>query len=136
MQTKRHRVLLVLGAIATLLLITNSASAQEDETPKKHLRSPAVASGVVGGESHDSYVIRADQGRIMTVQISWLSENDNRAEFTVSESPNFFTAEQVGFGKEDDDGKRWIGKVPKTQDYFIYVVAHPTARYTLNVTVK
>jgi hypothetical protein len=35
-----------------------------------------------------------------------------------------------------DDGKRWTGKIPQTRDYFIYLVAHPTAPYVLRVTVK
>ncbi|HYO99980.1 MAG TPA: hypothetical protein VER76_07300 [Pyrinomonadaceae bacterium] len=72
----------------------------------------------------------------MTVQISWRREGDNRAEFTVSESSNFYNAEQVTFGRESNNGRRWTGKIPDTRDYYIYVVGHPTARYTLRVTVR
>jgi hypothetical protein len=71
----------------------------------------------------------------MAVQISWKREEDNHASFTVSASPNFFAGEPLKFGKESDGGKRWTGKSPKTSDYFIYVVAHPTAEYTLRVKV-
>lgn len=126
----------MLATITIVLLAVNVAWAQEDKTPKKRLRSPATARGFIGGESHDSYVIRVRKGQTMTVQISWKIEDDNRAEFTVSESPNFFNGEQVSFGKASADGKRWSGKVPKTADYYIYVVGHPTARYKLLVTVK
>ncbi|MEK6409982.1 MAG: hypothetical protein AABN34_23920 [Acidobacteriota bacterium] len=136
MRRKLKRVFSLLTAIATLLLITSVASAQEDTTPKKRLRSPALVRGFVGGESHDSYVIRLRRGGVVSVQISWRPEADNSASFTVSESPNFFSGEQVDFGKEYDGGKRWVGKIPKTRDYYIYVVAHPSAHYTLKVRVK
>lgn len=72
----------------------------------------------------------------MTVDLSWRAEGDNRAEFEVSEMPGFFNIELVTFGKASDDGKRWTGKIPKTANYYIYVVAHPSARYILKVTLK
>jgi hypothetical protein len=107
-----------------------------DSTPKRRLRNHAIARGFIGGESHDSYVIRVRRGQTMTVQLSWRREGDNRAEFGVVESPDFFKAEPVTFGISSSDGRRWTGKVPKTGDYFIYVVAHPTAHYTLRVTLN
>ncbi len=136
MLINRRRVCLLLVTLATLLLTANLTWAQEDTTPKKRLRSPATARGFIGGESHDSYVINVRKGRTLTVQISWQLKDDNRAEFTVSESSNFFSGEPVSFGKASADGKRWSGQVPKTADYYIYVVGHPTARYKLLVTVK
>ncbi len=131
----------LLNAIASLLLTAILAAAQEDTThkdttPKQRLRSPAKARGFIGGESHDSYMIRARKGQIMTVHISWRREDDNRAEFNVSQSPSFFNGGRVEFGKETDSGRRWHGKITKTGNYYIYVVAHPTAHYTLRVTVK
>jgi hypothetical protein len=42
----------------------------------------------------------------------------------------------VKFGKKFDNGKGWTGRVPKNGDYYIYVTAHPSARYTLKVNVK
>ncbi len=72
----------------------------------------------------------------MTVQITWRREGDNRAEFTVSESPNFFSSQNVNFGKKSGDDKRWRGRIPRTRDYYIYVVAHPMADYTLSVKVR
>jgi hypothetical protein len=136
MRVKLKRSSLLLIALTIVLFAANSSWAQDDTTPKKRLRSPATARGIIGGESHDSYVIHARKGRTMTVQISWQRADDNQAEFTVSESANFFNGAQVGFGKASEKGIRWSGKIPKTGDYYIYVVAHPTARYTLRVRLK
>jgi len=136
MRSQTRTISLAIVALATILLSANAARAQEDTTPKKHLRSPATVRGIIGGESHASYVIRARRGQTLTVNISWLRRGDNKAEFTVSESPNFFNGGPVGFGKSSEKGKRWTGKLPKTGNYCIYVVAHPAARYTLRVTVN
>ncbi len=136
MRIKLKRASLPFIALATLLLAANIAWAQGDTTPKKRLRSPATVSGTIGGESHDSYVIHARKGRTLSVQISWRRAADNKAEFTVSESANFFNGPQVGFGKTSNNGKRWSGKISRTANYYIYVVAHPTARYTLRVRLK
>ncbi len=120
--------ILLAGAIETL--------AQADTTPKKRLTSPATVQGYIGGEAHDSYVIRAIKGQTMTVQITWRRKDTNRAEFSVSRSANFYNGAVVKFGKESDNGRRWRGKIPKTGNYYIYVVANPAAKYTLKVTVK
>ena len=112
------------------------AGAQVEPSPARRLRRPATVRGFIGGESHDNYVIHARKGRIMTVRLSWRREGDNRAEFKVSESPDYFTGEPVKFGTESDDGKRWTGRIPRSGDYYIDVVAHPTAHYTLRVRVK
>lgn len=72
----------------------------------------------------------------MSVRLSWRDEDGNRAEFHVSDMPGFFEAEPVTFGKEFDNGKRWTGKIPKTSNYYIYVVAHPSAHYTLKVVLR
>ena len=61
----------------------------------------------------------------MTVQLSWRNEDGNRASFHVSDQSGFFGAEQVTFGTESQDGKRWTGRIPKTANYYIYVVAIP-----------
>jgi hypothetical protein len=129
---------LCLVALATLLLAADTASGQEHS---RRLRSPATVKGFIGGESHDSYVVRARQGQTLTVQINWRREHDNetgdnRAEFLVSESPRFDGDGPVNFGNESNEGKRWSGRVPKTGNYYIYVTAHPTAHYTLRVTVR
>ncbi len=136
MRINLKRASWTLLVLAIVVLAANVTYAQEDKTPKKRLRSPATAKGSIGGESHDSYVIRARKGQTMTVQISWRRKDDNRAEFTVSESSDFFNGGQVMFGKASDNDRRWSGKIPKTGSYYIYVVAHPMAHYTLSVTVK
>jgi hypothetical protein len=132
------RASLLLIALATLWLAADIARAQEYT---RRLRSPAAVRGFIGGESHDSYVIRARRGQVMTVQISWRREHDrglgdNHAEFFVGALPNFDGDGRVKFGAESDNGRRWRGRVPKTGDYYIYVMAHPTAHYTLRVRVK
>ncbi len=136
MQTSITRILLWLIALVILLLTANVAWAQEDTTPKTRLRSPATVKGFIGGESHAGYVIRARKGQTMTVQISWKRKAGNRAEFTVSESANFYSAAEVAFGKMAINGRLWRGKVPQTGTYYVYVVAHPTANYRLSVTVE
>ena len=129
---------LALVAVLTIAIFaaTGSASAQSDRTPKKRLTNPATVKGYVGGEGHDSYVIRARKGQTLTVNISWRRKDDNRAEFTVSRSANFYTGGAANFGVESMNGKRWRGKISRTGNYYIYVVAHPTANYTLKVDLK
>jgi hypothetical protein len=136
MKNKLNKAIIAFFVSAILLLCAIETLAQKDSTPKKRLTSPAVVKGVVGGEAHNSYVIRADKGQTMTVQISWRSKDSNRAEFMVSRSASFFDGAAVKFGKESDNGKSWRGKIPKSGNYYIYVVANPTANYTLKVTVK
>lgn len=136
MRIKPKGIGLLLLTLVGVLFAANGVCAQDDTTPKKRIQSPATVRGFIGGESHDSYVIRARKGQTLTVDLSWRLKDDNRAEFTVTESSNFFSGEQVKFGKSSDNGKRWSGKVPRTGNYYIYVVGHPTARYKLLVTVK
>ena len=131
----------LLYLIAWAMLVAGVAAAQEDTTfkdtaPKQRLQNPASVKGFIGGESHDSYVIRARKGQTMSVGISWRREGANRAEFTVSESPDAFTGEAVKFGSDITNGRLWRGRIPKNGDYYIYVVAHPAAHYTLQVRVK
>jgi len=123
-------------ALATLLLAANTTPAREDTSPKRRLRGQATAHGFVGGESHDSYVVRARKGQMLSLQISWKHTGDSRAEFTVSDSPNLFDGGQVAFGKASDDGNRWSGRIPRTGDYYVYVVAYPNAHYTLQACEK
>ena len=75
--------------------------------------------GFIGGESHDSYLIRARKGQTLIVRLSWRREGENLASFSVKESPDYYTAEPVKFGTESDDGKRWVGRIPKSGNYYI-----------------
>lgn len=134
MRRRIHGSALLILALASLVLAANHGAAQVDTPPAKRLRGSATVRGDIGGESHDSYVIHARKGQRMTVRISWRRESDNRAEFSVSETPDF--GAQVEFGRESDSGRMWSGRIPRTGDYHIHVTAYPTARYTLSVTVK
>lgn len=136
MQKAVRKILVVAGMLAVVVMAGDVSCAQPRPTPPKMLRNSAEVRGFIGGESHDAYVIRATKGKTMTVQLSWLDEAGNRAEFTVSDMPGFFEAVPVTFGKESDDGKRWTGTIPKTANYYIYIVAHPSARYNLKVSLK
>lgn len=112
------------------------ALAQVETSTPRRLRSSASVSGFIGGESHDGYVVRARKGSVLTVRLSWRREGDKQASFTVSESPDYYTGEPAKFGSEYDDGKRWAGRVPRTGDYYVYVMAHPSAHYTLHVSTR
>lgn len=128
---------LLITAVVIMLAWANYAHAQTDAVRKQRLRSPvAIARGFIGGESHDSYVIRARRGQMMTVRISWRREADNTANFSVATGRNFFNSEAVNFGRQSNGGRTWTGRIPATRDYYIYVTAHPTARYTLRITIK
>lgn len=130
------RGVLNFSALAILLLCAGLASAQTDSTPKKRLKSPATVSGLVGGEAHDSYVIRARKNQILTVRISWVGGGDKKAQFVISKSNDFFAGDVLQGGRETYDGRTQTRKIPVTGDYYIYVTAHPTAKYTLKVVVK
>jgi hypothetical protein len=99
------------------------------------LKSMVPANGFIGGESHDSYVIRARQGQILTLSLSWHGEDDNRASFTVGESADFSGA-PAKFGNGSHEDTKWTGTVPRTGNYYVYVVAHPSARYTLKARLR
>ena len=132
-----HKKLLFILATAILLFSSASiARAQDDPVPKVRLSNPATKRGSIGGESHDSYVIKARRGQQMMVRISWRQEGDNQAGFSISRSADFFSAEPVGFGSESAEGKHWTGKIPETGNYYIYVTAHPVAQYVLRVRLK
>lgn len=126
-----------LVTLAGLLSIAGDVWAEEYT---KRLHAPATVKGFIGGESHDSYVIHARKGQVMTVQISWRpehdAEGDNHAEFWVGKRPDFDGDGAAKFGKESNKGNRWSGIIPRTAKYYIYVVAHPTAHYTLRVIIK
>lgn len=125
--------LLTLVMIISIVALLPTVSAGQTAPKAKRLHAPATVRGLVGGESHEAYVVRVPKGRTLTVEISWRSEDNNTASFGVGTNADF---EPVTFGKESADGKRWTGKVPRTGDYFIEVVAHPRAHYVLKVTIK
>jgi len=118
--------------IAIAALLPSLAAGQTDPKPKR-LHAPATVRGLIGGEAHDGYVVRVSKGRSLTIEISWRSEDNNTASFGVGTNADF---EPVTFGQESANGKKWVGKVPRTGDYFIEVMAHPRAHYVLKVTIR
>jgi len=128
----RFTVIHSLRAALVLALLTASAIAQP-LTKAKRVHAPTTIRGLVGGESNDTYVVHVRKGHQLTVEISWKKEDDNTASFGMGSSKDL---EPVSFGKESHGGRKWVGKVPKTGDYFIEVVAHPSAHYVLKVRVK
>ena len=126
--TLNHAVLaaIILGVLAT------SAFAQPQFKPKR-VHAPATIKGLVGGEANETYVVHVRKGRVLTVELSWKKEDDNTASFGMGTSKDL---EPAKFGKESNGGRKWVGKVPKTGDYYIEVVAHPRAHYVLKVRVK
>jgi len=129
-----NKTKILILAVLVLLGSAGIATAQSDHARRLH--SPATIHGTIGGEAHNSYVVHARKGATITVSISWRHEEDNRAEFSVSKSRSFDNSSPLGFGKESNGGKKWTGKSPSTRDYYIFVVAHPLAHYTLKVVVK
>ncbi len=130
------KIRLIFFAVTFLFLTTGAAQAQTDSVKKKRLPNPAAVKGFVGGEAHDSYVIRVRKNQTLKVQISWKERGDRTAAFVISKSADFFTGDVLEGGTETDDGKSRTIKIPATADYYIYVTAHPTAAYTLKVSVK
>jgi hypothetical protein len=120
------RAAVILGVLATSVIA-------QPQTKPKRVHAPATIRGLVGGESNDTYVVHVRKGRQLTVELSWKKEDDNTASFSMGGSKDL---EPVSFGKESNGGRKWVGKVPKTGDYFIEVVAHPSAHYVLRVRVK
>ena len=130
---REFSILLTAAVIIPIIALLPSVASGQAAPKAKRLHAPATVRGLIGGESHDAYVVRVAKGRALSVQISWKSEDNNTASFGVGTSADF---EPVTFGKETADGKKWVGKVPRTGDYFIEVVAHPRAHYVLKVTIK
>lgn len=114
----------------------NPVGARVETSSPRRLRGAATVRGFIGGEAHDIYVIHARQGQVLTVRLSWRREDDNRASFTVSESPDPYTGEPVKFGNDSNNDRSWVGRIPKSGDYYIDVVAHPAAHYMLKVSVR
>ena len=135
-----QRVSSPLLALAAFTLAANISCAQDAQEYAKRLRCPATVKGFIGGESHDSYVVHARKGEVMAVEISWRHEHDtemgnNHVEFSVSGMAVFSGDRAIEVAKESDHGKRWSARVPRTGNYYIAVMGHPTAHYVLKVTI-
>ena len=126
------QIVQLLSCFAVLLLSANFAQAQQDQEATglcfPNDKNTVVVRGVIGGESHESYVLHLIAGRKLTVRIS---SPRNRAQFSVRTSE---FGDVVNFGTESNGGNTWTGMIPQTGVYFISVVAYPTSNYTLRVT--
>lgn len=118
-----------------LLFTVSGARAQTDSVKKVRLKNPAMVKGMIGGESHASYVIRVGKNQTLKVQIDWKEKGDYTAHFVVSRSADFFAGDVIR-GISTYNEKNWYSKIKKTGDYYIYVTGHPVANYTLKVSVK
>jgi hypothetical protein len=114
-----------------VLLLLGGLTRAQTESPAKRILGSAILQGVVGGESHDAFVIKAVKGQTLTLQLSWKLEDKNTASFVISRSASFFSADPINFGQFSSDHKRWVGEILSSGDYFVFVVAHPTAQYML-----
>lgn len=130
----------VIAVLIGVMLLQSPSFAQADTTPKKRLVGATLVRGTIGGESHDSYVIHLRQGQTLRLELFWKFEKQGQqkttASFTLSESANFFQSEPLKFGKTSSGGRVWLGKIPKTADYHIYILVYPVADYALKVRVK
>ncbi len=116
------------------LLLAGLTRAQP-QTPAKRILGSAVVEGFVGGESHDAYVLKAIKGQTLTLQLTW-KPKDNLGSLSISRSTSFFSADPVSFGRFSNQQQRWVGQIPQTADYYLFVVAHPTADYKLWVKLQ
>jgi len=132
MSPKRLRLIHSLRLVLILSILATSAFAQPMAKPKR-VHAPATIRGLAGGEANVTYVVHVRKGQMLTVEISWKKEDDNTASFGMGTNKDL---EPVSFGMESNGGRKWSGRVPKTGDYFIEVVAHPSAHYVLKVTAK
>lgn len=117
------------------ILLSGFTCAQTDSQGLKQILGSARVIGFIGGESHDRYLIHVQQGQKLIVELDWKRQN-NTADFTLSTSGNFENATPVEFGIFSKQRTRWVGIIPKSNDYFLFVTAYPSAQYTLWVKVE
>lgn len=109
-------------------------SADEPKETRLELnRNRADAKGKVGGESHDHYSIRLEQGKQITIT---LRSRGDVAEFMLSTQGPFRDAEPLRSDRMKQSKRQWSGSVPETGTYHIYVMAHPAAKYHLKIESK
>lgn len=124
------------GIFLSLIFLIASTTADAQRERPVRIHSPATVHGFIGGESQNSYVMRARKGRTLTVRISWRHEDNNHAELSISRGRTFENSEPVKFGRQSNQGRSWTGKIPNSADYFISVVANPSAHYTIRVVLR
>ena len=109
------KISLTVFVVMILLFTVSDAQAQTDSVEKVRLKSPATVKGEIGGESHNSYVIRVRKNQTLKVQITWKEKGDRVAHFIVSRSDSFFEGEVIR-GISTYNEKNWHSKIRKTGD--------------------
>jgi len=99
--------------------------------------SAAEVRGSIGGEAQYIYAALFRKDEQITIDFSFVGDREmteQGLEASASFSVNNKNLEFSDFGQESDDGKSWSGTIPEAGPYFITVVAHPFADFTLKVT--
>ena len=131
---RRVRITLIAISVAAVVAVPRSGFARTQEA--RALKVPSTVHGLVGGESHDAYRLDVRKGEHLVVRLGWRAEKGTRAEATLSTSAAFENAEPLTGGKWSADGREWTGTVGETGTIYVYVVAHPSAHYTLRILRK
>jgi len=116
--------------LAFMMLFAVGAQAQEarisSETMRR-VRPPVVIVDTIGGDSHNIYAVRLRKGQRLRLKIRNLTGNGSHVYFDT-----VWAITDKRFGKDISETE-WSGVAPKTGDYWIRVVAYPTARYRLKL---
>lgn len=99
--------------------------------------SPAEVRSSIGGEAQAMFVALFRKGEKVSIEFSFTGDREMEAqgfETSASFSVSDRNLEFSDFGQEAEDGKSWSGVIPESGPYFITVVAHPIADFTLRVT--
>lgn len=125
-----------LGLSVLFVLVAAPLRAGERSEHVRILHAPSIVRGMVGGEAHDSYAYVGRKGEHLIVRLDWKAENGpdgaNVAELTLS-TAGFDDAKPLAFGTWSKDGRQWDGTLERSGRFYVYVVAHPSARYALSL---
>jgi hypothetical protein len=125
---------LVLSALFVLFAAPLHAGEQAERV--RILHAPSTVHGHVGGEAHDAYAYIGRKGEHLRVRLDWKAENGldgtSVAELTLS-ATGFDDAKPLASGTWSKDGRQWDGTLQRDGKVYLYVVAHPSARYALSI---
>jgi hypothetical protein len=99
--------------------------------------SPAEIQGRIGGEAQDIYIGIFRKETQLSIEFSFAADSEMTAsgfETSAGFSVSKGSLEGADFGLKSDDGKTWQGVIPESGIYYISVLAHPVADYTLKIT--
>jgi len=134
--TMRNARLDWIASLAFFALLSAPLHAGEQSARVRILHAPSTVRGTIGGEAHDSYAYVGRKGEHLVVRLDWKTENGpdgaNVAELTLS-AAGFDDAKPLASGIWSKDGRQWQGALQRDGKVYLYVVAHPSARYTLSI---